>query len=629
MIIRGARKVLGEGAWPFRICIGLVYLAVFAAFWIGVQRDFHSRIGLGNWGRMVFAIGAAITELEHGGYGYVTSGVMDTVLQFAGLTSNPAILDTLGLKAPENFQNTSLINTAIQKAVEFKWNFNPNNVEEVRGAYNDDVGFIEYVKLSFRLFGYNVTSFYLTYFLLLMLSVTIFIFSFGKRTAPCGLLAVVALAHVGVFASEVFATETVADARFLSTLAIIPALHIGLFIVEGRRPSVVAVVSIGLQSGILAFVFLIRATAAWALLALFLLSAGLTITLWKENRVAAMRYFWSIGIVFSLLAAATLYVQASLHPRYQAKGELTHHVVWHAVFASLQHNPAWFTKYASKFGNAQGDELPYMAAKLYLVKHPPANPEEIYLTPDREYLRGATAETYVRKAFLELLWSDPGFVAETFLFYIPCGAYRTVWPLVTSLGRIPLQYLLVAFMVLSYLSWLFARDEAERRCFTVGLLVLTGFCFFSLLPLLAVPSSAGASDPFYLLVAAALGCSVLVLSRVIGSVRYVVRSRRFRGDSATHAAERKEDLHTRVRPWHHQIDEERARACVGRAGSLPRELRIRSLSWGPAAVVQGRKRRFAELAGQWGKSFIRMWQSCGRRSAVRHSNDSCHNACRN
>src|SRR5262249_26148299 len=153
----------------------------------------HGRVG--NWGCFAFAVGAALTEMRHGGYGYVTALVMDTVLHSEGLATDPAFLEPLKLRAPDNFRNPTVINAAIRKAAEFKWPFNPDNVDEVRGASNDDLGFVDYVKMSFRLFGINVISLYLGYFVLLGVSIGTFVASFRRETAPLVVLAVVALAH--------------------------------------------------------------------------------------------------------------------------------------------------------------------------------------------------------------------------------------------------------------------------------------------------------------------------------------------------------------------------------------------------------------------------------------------------
>jgi hypothetical protein len=65
------------------------------------------------------------------------------------------------------------------------------------------------------------------------------------------------------------------------------------------------------------------------------------------------------------------------------------------------------------------DKLPLVAAKKYSIRHPPRNPEDIYLTPDHRYLRVAAAESYIRKAFFEFAANYPIFVLESLLIYNP------------------------------------------------------------------------------------------------------------------------------------------------------------------------------------------------------------------
>src|SRR5439155_18688815 len=103
----------------------------------------------------------------------------------------------------------------------------------------------------------------------------------------------------------------------------------------------------------------------------------------------------------------------TLNPVYRSKGEISHHVFWQSVFYQLQFHPRWDKKYAASYDFATYDELPVLAAKKYLIRHLPSNPENLYLTPDRQYLRLAAAELYVRKAFFEFFANDPGFVLES------------------------------------------------------------------------------------------------------------------------------------------------------------------------------------------------------------------------
>src|SRR5215831_278955 len=62
---------------------------LLAAFRVGVDRGFPGAIGTQTWGRILFAIGAAETQMDHGGYGYTLSTVIETILTYGGLTADP------------------------------------------------------------------------------------------------------------------------------------------------------------------------------------------------------------------------------------------------------------------------------------------------------------------------------------------------------------------------------------------------------------------------------------------------------------------------------------------------------------------------------------------------------------
>jgi hypothetical protein len=515
MIIRWLTKTAQQQAWSSRMCVAIICLAVFAAFCIGVRRDFPTTVGAGNWGRFAFAIGAALTEMRHGGYGYVTALVMDDVLHSEGLTTDPAFLEPLKLRAPDNFRNPTVINAAIRKAAEFKWPFNPDNVDEVRGASNDDLGFVDYVKMSFRLFGINIISLYLSYFVLLGVSIGTFVASFRRETAPLVVLAVVALAHAALFVSGFFdpaLVETVADPRYLSTLAIIPALHVGLFVTQGQRLSAANVLGIVIQSAIIAFSLLIRATVVWVLVALTLLSLGTLFAAWRRGEAGRLRRLWPMAILGFVLIIQAWHVQASLHPRYEAKGELSRHVIWHTIFVELANHPDWPVKYAEQFQNAIGDELPPTAARLYLIRHPPDRPEEVYQSADRQSLKSAAAETYVRKAFFEFFVNDPRYVIETFMLYNPRLLYEGLAKLLLSLDR-DLTYAMPVVVIFICLALLIAGDPRQLRLAVFAILLLPIYFVVSLLPLaLSLPAMMAMADQFYMLLATAGGMFVLLLS---------------------------------------------------------------------------------------------------------------------
>src|SRR2546423_11517290 len=86
----------------------IVYLCLLAAFRIGIDLGFRDIIGQGNWGRILFGIGTAITQMDHGGYGYAMSNVIETVLKYGGLTCQPAVLGTRGVQIPPKFPGLNL-----------------------------------------------------------------------------------------------------------------------------------------------------------------------------------------------------------------------------------------------------------------------------------------------------------------------------------------------------------------------------------------------------------------------------------------------------------------------------------------------------------------------------------------
>ena len=82
------------------LLILLLAAAVFASFRIGLVRNFDDRLSDQSWGRMLFGIGAAITQIDYGGYGYTVSAPVEGTLMQGGLTDDPAISVEAGHAVP-------------------------------------------------------------------------------------------------------------------------------------------------------------------------------------------------------------------------------------------------------------------------------------------------------------------------------------------------------------------------------------------------------------------------------------------------------------------------------------------------------------------------------------------------
>jgi len=130
-------------------------------FWGALEvgaRGFPDTTGTGAWDRALFAFGAAIAQMRHGAYGYAIPSAIETVRIYGGLTGDSKILADLGTKFPDNLRSPARIDAAIDKAVRFNA---PNPDQGVRGSGGDDLGLVDYARLSFGVFGYRFRSLYI------------------------------------------------------------------------------------------------------------------------------------------------------------------------------------------------------------------------------------------------------------------------------------------------------------------------------------------------------------------------------------------------------------------------------------------------------------------------------------
>jgi hypothetical protein len=526
--------------WFLWVAVTIVCISLIGAFRIGIDRGLRDSIGTGSWGRVLFGVGAAITQMEDGGYGYTMSTVIETVLKYGGLTADPEILAPLGAKFPDNLRDTALINAAIDNAAKFRWPFNPE--EAIRGSGGDDLGFVDYVRLSFLVFGYKIQSLYYTYFLIFGVSAAVFLWTFRSRPALLILLVITCVAQIGLLSSNLFSFNnlgSIADPRFLGILAIVPGLHLGCLILD-RSPSVGNFALAVVQSIILVFAVWIRASAVWVIVAVAVLAGFIAMRGLLKRRLELPR-IWAAGVLVLVLASHTVWLTRALHPIYKSGGEISHHVFWHSVFYQLQFHPRWNEKYAASYDFATADELPTLAARKYLLRHPPSDLDAVYLMPDRKHLGVAAAETYIRKAFFEFFSNDPRFVLESMLIYNPLSMTTILAGYASSLDDDVEQHPIPADMVMNFerqftkswqrftwstaiqlagvvvvflfLAGFLATENCELRLFKRVALLVTGGFTVSLSPILLTTPSIAVMGEQYFAWLIMLGClAVLVLA---------------------------------------------------------------------------------------------------------------------
>jgi hypothetical protein len=522
--------MIRTGARAASLLAAVAGLLIFAAFRVGLVRGFDHAISAEGYQRLAFGLDAAIARMDYGIGGYVFNQSIAATLASGGFSADPAVLAGVGTTFPDNLHDAHLLDAAIARATHL-----PATIEKepVITFVNDDLGIVDFSTISFALFGSNLLSLYLTYFLLFAISACVYGWTFRGRIPELSLLVVVLAAHYVVLCSPLFdslgnqSLASVNNPRFLSVLGIIPTLHIVLATIDGlplRRRQVAAVLA---QSLLLSLAIEIRASASWTVLTICLAAIAVLLRLRKEAprptagsgtlAVAGRlgRRLWPVLASVAVVIAAQLYLSAALDQAYRRDGASPHHVVWHAIFYSLQFNPAWEGRFASQYtfeGRiARGDDLPLAASLDYLRRHPPIDRATLF---EGGSLRVTARETYARKAFFEFVLDHPRYVFETFFIFKPLYAVTDVTDFIKGslhrLSRLSLTVLAISCFTCA-LSLLFSRGRL------VGLsLLLSAVALISLLPNLAsVVTPAVMAEQLLLITAASLAWAVVFLTLLL------------------------------------------------------------------------------------------------------------------
>lgn len=561
-------------AWVMIVCV----LAMFClAFRTGIVRGFDHTVSTGAWGRLLYGIGAAISEKKGDVHGYVFTPSVRDALTNGGLTDDKAVLKSLGTQFPDNFANADLLNRAMDAALKSPPDHNASPI------VHDDIGDIDFYKLAFDLFGPRVLSFYLTYFVISALGILTFLVALRDRPVNLALLAIVVAGELLLFVSDFYdvvghAVGSVIDARYMSVLAVVPGLYIGLLAWERRPLSWPKGVGLAVQATILVFVYAIRASVIWIVAAIaVLIGAALLFSLVRSGRArvftsiaAGIAIALSLAFVYStrasslwvmiavaaLLGAATcaalinrksaivvnalsaavvlalsfaghgVFVRHALNPIYQRMGIMTAHPLWHSAILSLSGCPAWQSKYAPIY-NAQFDYLPPVVVNKYLEHHPaPANLIFHGGSYNNTPLTDFGYEVYTRLAFMDILKRDPKFVLDCVVFFRPpvfarglVGRLATLWqPSEPAFWLAILTPLIIGV----YLAGASAR---HRRVMTVAAVLTTAFFCLASAPNLAVDVNPYNMIDATLMLICAIGAVAAVLVGWI--LRFALRFRGF------------------------------------------------------------------------------------------------------
>jgi hypothetical protein len=419
------------------LCAALLTIAATAAaFEEGLSQNMH-RLAPDSVDALAQAVGIDISHKFYGTTGYVGRFEVLETLFNGGFTSRQNYLDKLGVQYPANTEMPDRINRAIQDARALKGLPEDATFTNHRlyAPEANDPGFVDYVGWSFDIFGYRVESLYYFYFLILSVSIALFLICFRADALALVALSGVMVAFLILLNSQLFTNvhiRTVHNQRFLGSLCVVPYLHLLFTFLIYRKPTLSRVLVTVLQAALFTFVMFTRSSAFWMILSFVaIIGVDAVFRLGRPQeestaiRAAKLVFSWPIILILGGLGCSLVYKSATIHPIYSTGIFLPYHMVWHNAYMGLGLHPDW----KERGDKHNGKPIPDLLTDNMAWKAAAAEAEERYglseaYTINTEVgglpgIKMALHEKLIKERFLRFAYRHPRFMLELMLWYKP------------------------------------------------------------------------------------------------------------------------------------------------------------------------------------------------------------------
>src|SRR5262249_13957322 len=520
------------------VVVALIGLLIFGAtFRAGIDRGMDRLVTMEGHGRILNAIAAVMTEQRFHQGGYALSNCIHNEIEGRGFTVDPEIVKRAGATVPQNLRAHFLDKLLEDMQRDLSKLPDPCGLA-VRGLGADDVGYVDFAKIAFFLFGLHIRAFYYLFFWIYGL--TLFVALIERHRDPMGqiiLLSTAGLVYVSCYYSdflllpEPLGSGNMLNPRFMPVLALIPGIHLLLILVDKAALNWWRGAIVIFQSGVIFLAAHIRVSAIWWVPALLLAAVVLFLLSlkgskgsaegWRSVAYRGMIAQWPALVSVVVILGSLKAVGWSLHPTYREGGWVPYHAVWHSIYYSFQFHPKYAEKYGTYHEGKGGDEMPVAGAISYLKEHPDQDKPEIYLAG--KTLKYSEMERLVRLAFFEFMQRDPWFVFETFV--IVKG--KLIWSAiadatVTEWNRAGWKARLLFFLIIATIGGIAAQRPVElQRLSRLAIVVTIGAVSSLSIPMLTLVSAQTMTEEIMAVqMAAVLLLSLAAAHLIRATVRY-------------------------------------------------------------------------------------------------------------
>ena len=263
-----------------------------------------------------------------------------------------------------------------------------------------DLGLVDFYKLSYKIFSVNSYSPTYFYYLILFISTLIYFISFSKDKSKLSILLFFGISHlIMVYFIEIVGNElyNVSNRRYLPTLSIIPTLHILLIILENRYRYLLNSICIFSQIIILFSIIHFRSSSEYQIL---IILSFITFFLIRNRKklyeTFSLKKNISLVLFFLLFVSIFFksYVYLYKNPYYSL--DRSGHLFWHAAYIGLSSHPESLNKY-NIYPN-DGATSPVVKSKTL----------ELYGTDDWQKIGGTRLfEEIIKEEYFSILKKDP------------------------------------------------------------------------------------------------------------------------------------------------------------------------------------------------------------------------------
>ena len=455
-------------------------LIIAATFWQGVRRGMDHAVAFGPESEQT-AIAIALSETVYGlDLGYVGHAAVFDALRTVWNRGATSTHDPVLVK---NSHDRDLMNEAIAAASALP---SPRvgyfSDRSLISAVYDDLGYVDFTKIAFAVFGRQIEAMYYLYFTVLAVSALTFLIAYRDRALPQLVLLLSLFGYFIELHTALFhdSMPSFTGLRHSGTLAILPAWHLAFALIYRVRPTATNLIAGLIQLAILILMIRIRGSAVWVPLFLVALSCALA---WRQNRgrgaasIAKSAAQWPIVLLIAAIGLQTVYSTAKLHPIYFTDDVIPHHGLWHSAYLGLADDPGILPEVVRQFiaQGGGGDAIGAAGAMEYVERTRfiavPPGPLTVlppsYISPWTGTVKFQLHDKIMQRAFFDATLSHPFRTLRLYIIRKPVGLFLVFdrYVFTTSFFGLMLVAAAASYLVIR-LNWL--RGEPMPDMFLAG-----------------------------------------------------------------------------------------------------------------------------------------------------------------